>query len=854
MKKTTRFTALILTLTLAIALLSACSEKTDTSGFYLYANDLTEALGIKDLSVPDFTGRRGSVVFSRDHVFDNDVKWTYRSFDLLSAEEKVIVVKKPKEHEYPGVFKRSRGVELSTFAALPDGGVLQVMYKAKATITLPADDDQAGKTIVVATDATPQLLLLLTNPKGVITKMIDISELSEEFLSPYPLVAVDGDSNIILCPEDGGREFVCVPVDGEPEVVELPESLGKNVKLSDGEKTRFYSVSGDNDGKGGCTYVTYENGGFSEPRTIPLDIIPSEVEFIGDKIWYSTADGAFLAGEKGTEKLFDWFDLGLQTAYIEYKALFDDDSGVVFYIDEFGAKVESAYIKRSDLPEYLAWYTEKHGESDVSTLTERQVVKVAASDEVILNGKKISSPVDKIIRNLNRFRRGNMQYDIQLTRIAGDESEASGSLMRMMLSGDVPDVVVFGDSIMSRNFDPSGFVDLYSYMDNDKTHGRDTFLPCVTSSFEDKDGRLPFLTTNFALSTIAGLRENFEKPGWTIGEFLDFAENLPADKKLTDLYIHDGNTPATELLHKLLGGMIGSFIDYSSKTCSFDSGEFARLLKVIKNANIGAKGGDDIRGFMDGDIMLRINSISNIHLYLWLIKGVFLGNEVTVVGFPGDGDGSVATISPRLQLAIPKDCANPDGGWTLIKSHVDTETDHEKYLISKGESYAGSAIARGYKCTWEAVNAMLDFSTDTHLEMTVIEYTGTDGRRHIQQPSALRWNNKKEYDIATRRWIVVPDDYNTKKRIDAIWESAKASYQKRYGATEITGMSAIIDFEESDREFLRAILSSECRVISQDTKAMSIINEEAGEYFNGRKTLEDAVRMIQNRVLTRINE
>lgn len=854
MKKTTRFTALILTLTFAFALLSACSEKTDTSGFYLYANDLTEALGIKDISVPDFTGRRGSVVFSRDPVFDSDVKWTYRSFDLLSAEEKVIVVKIPEEHEYPGAFKRSRGVELSTCAALPDGGVLQVMYKAKATITLPADDDQEGKLTVIATDATPQLLLLLTDPNGVVTKMIDISELSEEFLSPYPLVAVDSDSNIILCPEDGGREFVYVPVDGEPEVVELPESLGKDAKLSDGEKTRFYSVSSGSDGKGSFTYVTYENGGFSEPRTIPLDIIPSEVEFIGDKIWYSTADGAFLADEKGTEKLFDWFDLGLQTAHIEYKAFFDADSGVVFYIDEFGVKVESAYIRRSDLPEYLAWYTEKYGESEVSALTERQVVKVVASDEVIQDGKKIFTPVDKIIRNLNRFRRGNMQYDIQLTRIAGDESEASSSLMRMMLSGDVPDVVVFSDSIMSRNFDSSVFADLYGFMDNDKTHGRDAFLPCVTTSFEDKDGRLPFLTTEFALSTIAGLRDNFEKPGWTIDEFLDFAENLPTDKKLTDLYINDGNTPSTELLNKLLGCLIDSFIDYDSKTCNFDSVEFSRLLKVIKNANVGTKSGNDVRGFMNGDVMLKIDSMSNIHLYLWLIKGAFLGKEVTVVGFPGDCDSSMATLSPRLQLAIPKDCANPDGGWTLIKSHIDTETDYEKYLISKGASYAGTMISRCYKCTWEATNAMLDFSTDTHLEMTVIEYTGTDGKRHTNWSGLLRWNNKKEYDGTTRQWVVVPDDYNTKERIDAIWESAKASYQKRYGATEITGMSAAIDFEESDREFLRAILSSECRVISQDTKAMSIIKEEAEEYFNGKKPLEDTVRMIQNRVLTRINE
>ena len=856
MKKSTRFTALILTLILAIALLPACSEKIDTSGFYLYANDLTEALGIKDISVPDFTGRRGSVVFSRDRVYDSDEKWTYRSFDLLSAEEKVIVVKKPQEHEYPGVFKRGRGIELSTFAALPDGGVLQVMYKARTTITLPASDDQEGKLTVVATDATPQLLLLLTDPQGVVTKMIDISELSEEFLSPYPLVAVDSGSNIILCPEDGGREFVYVPVDGEPEVVGLPESLGKDVKLSDGEKIRFYSIATDDDDKSRCTYVTYENGGFSEPRTIPLDVTPSEVEFIGDKVWYSTVDGAFLAGENGTEKLFDWFDLGLDSGYILYKALFDADSGVVFYIVETGAKVESAYIKRSDFSEYLAWYAEKHGVAEAEALSERQVVSIVAGERQYYEGSALISPVDGFLRNLNRFRRSNMQYDLKLTRLSGSESDAASALMRRMLAGEVPDVVVFADNLKSSNFrDTSLFSDLYTFMDKDNEYGRDAFLPCVTSSFEDENGRLPYLTTKFSFRTLTGLRENFEKSGWTLGEFLDFAENLPADKKLTDIPALDQSNASVMLLNYLIGGLVDDFIDYDSKTCDFESENFKRLLKVIKEANIGTNGGHDVRGFMNGDIMLEIGDMNNIPFYLYGAKAMFFGREITMVGFPGGEKSDMAVISPSMQLAIPGGCENPDGGWTLIKMHVDTDTKNEKDLIeTREDKYASWALTRPFLCTWEATNAMLDYSTQMHMTFTAVEYTKSDGTRHMNASAGCAWNYRYEFDKKKRENVKVRDDYDSKERLDAAWENTKKNYQKRHGATEITGMSAAIDFEESDREFLRAILSSECRVISQDTKAMSIIKEEAGEYFNGRKSLEDAVRMIQNRVLTRINE
>ena len=700
---------------------------------------------------------------------------------------------------------------------------------------------------MIVTDTAPQILVLVIDKKGEITRMIDLSALSEDILTPEPFCAVDEDKNIFLYGD--GAEFIHIPEGGEPEVVKLPSELGEEVKATGGAEPRFYSVKALDSGEFGCVLVAYRNGEFSR-TALRLSCSPSTVGFVGDKLFYCNAEGAFCADESGSEKLFDWFDLGLDSGYVKYNVFFDEDNGVIFYRDEYNGKITSAALRRTGLSEYLSWHAKKYRNSSENA-TEIQTIKIVAAEPQSDDEKgSLASPFNDLKRNLSRFRRNNLQYETELTRISGSGSDAANALTRRMMAGEIPDLIAFSDGLSSNYFDPGTFIDLYSFMDADEAHGRDTFLPCVTSSFEDENQRLPYLTTKFGLSTIAGLRGEFSEPGWTLSEFLDYAEALPEDRLLTGLSMRDNDLPALALFDKLIPGVVDEFIDYDKKTCDF-TGDFKRLLAVIKDARIGEDRAYDVYGFANGDIALKFGEMDRLLDYLFVIKAMYLAKEITAVGYPGEG--SQIAIQPELQLAVPVGCANPDGGWRVITTHVDAEAEHELSLIEKGSVYAGMAPVRGFQCTWSATNAMLGFYEDMHLLSSVVEYTNSDGKRRFEMSGRVKWNYRYEPDPESDGVKAVSYDFEDQKIIDDEWESVKKSYQKG-GATEITGETTIIDFDENDRKFLESAFNSKCHVISQDQVLIGIIREEAEEYFLGVKTLENAVDMVQNRVSTRINE
>lgn len=81
-------------------------------------------------------------------------------------------------------------------------------------------------------------------------------------------------------------------------------------------------------------------------------------------------------------------------------------------------------------------------------------------------------------------------------------------------------------------------------------------------------------------------------------------------------------------------------------------------------------------------------------------------------------------------------------------------------------------------------------------------------------------------------------------------------YSKKQSAYTYAQNVTAIYSEFTDDKFaaFRKIFSGKCILWSDDTETLNIIYEETDAYFSGSASLDDTVKMINDRVNTRINE
>ena len=57
-----------------------------------------------------------------------------------------------------------------------------------------------------------------------------------------------------------------------------------------------------------------------------------------------------------------------------------------------------------------------------------------------------------------------------------------------------------------------------------------------------------------------------------------------------------------------------------------------------------------------------------------------------------------------------------------------------------------------------------------------------------------------------------------------------------------------------EEKIYRDLIDNTCKIVNFDDTVLNIINEEAADYFAGRKSLDETADIIQNRVTTYVNE
>ncbi len=418
------------------------------------------------------------------------------------------------------------------------------------------------------------------------------------------------------------------------------------------------------------------------------------------------------------------------------------------------------------------------------------------------------------------FNRASDKYRVVFKDYSGyynsEDTEPIDALNQDIVAGYTPDIII-GDSSfnLSDLADKGLFLDLYTYMDKeDAIMTRDDFVPCVLGPFEDENGAMPLLTTSFTLDTVyAKASVVGDKSVWSLEDIMNLQSTLSEEQYLFSAYLNTGDPEYGRdakmlLLETLLPYSLSAFIDEETAVCTFNDGQFAKLLEFCATCPVldtsTLDNGD--RGlFREGTLVLKEdNWITEISSYLQTKYYQFGGEDMTVIGYPtADADVKSGTvIVPERRWGITKDSPVADGAWEFITSTFGNINEDNYYRI------------HAFPAAYGALDAM--FASE-QLNHYVFEESGWSGTSVAPG---------EEFVLEDNEWI----------------------------ADQIAQGGVYGHMSEEDEAELRAIFEHAELVNDGNTEILDLIREDVSAYFAGAKTLDETVKVVQSRVSIYVSE
>jgi ABC-type glycerol-3-phosphate transport system substrate-binding protein len=325
-----------------------------------------------------------------------------------------------------------------------------------------------------------------------------------------------------------------------------------------------------------------------------------------------------------------------------------------------------------------------------AALLSREAVNPNAGKEIIVLGGIGLAGNSDISKAVYDFNRESTEYRIEIRDYDRDADYSGASTydeytmiqsdrIRAMnldiLSGTGPDIV-YGINENTSNLESQGFfVDLNTLMEKDSGFKKDDYLSGIFKLCET-DGKLYKIPTKFLIYGLAGAQSVIgDRTGWTLDEFNEVADSLPADMAMMPKSI---STTQSNLLKFVLSGNMTDLINYKTGEVSLDSDVFRGLLAFSRTYGVDDDTPQDVKDnwvdpielVRNGDFALVIPIIHNPGAYSSLVS-VF-GEPVSVTGFPSaNGAGPMCSITDSF--SISSESANIDACWSFIKSLLSEE-------------------------------------------------------------------------------------------------------------------------------------------------------------------------------------
>ena len=267
-----------------------------------------------------------------------------------------------------------------------------------------------------------------------------------------------------------------------------------------------------------------------------------------------------------------------------------------------------------------------------------------------------------------------------------DEDTDAGNRMLALdiLTGAYSPDLVAGqydnDAVVNLCVERKFYRDLLPYLEADAEVNAETVFPCLLRAYDDGEGGMWGITDRFYLNLVIGERSRLGKYGeagkWTVGELLDYVENLPEGVELIR------GLCRLNAAEYLLGPQgCGAFIDFKNGTCDFESGDFPRFLRLLQTLPAdseeyaktsplaSASKSEQVRQIQDGRVILyRVRTSAPVFEYLQT-KLYCADGEAVPIGYPTSGfSGNI--VRAETSWIVTSFSEHPDAAWELLKSIV----------------------------------------------------------------------------------------------------------------------------------------------------------------------------------------
>lgn len=464
--------------------------------------------------------------------------------------------------------------------------------------------------------------------------------------------------------------------------------------------------------------------------------------------------------------------------------------------------INGSYVQRIQMLEdgRIAVYSRNWSSDtqEIAFLTRKDASEVKEKKVLNLATMWSNSDLQEAVVNFNKT---NDTYKIRITAYYDDGSEwtenkyqdAITALNAAITSSNCPDLIDLSYGNVKSYVAKGLLTDLTPFLENSSVK-REELVESVLDAYTF-DGVLVSIPTSFSVNTIMGRTSQLgDRTGWTIKDIMEFSAQYPEAK-----LFHYASKAS--MLSTCLQYSSDAFIDYNTGKCSFDSQDFMDILEFCNTfpTEVDYDSEEDSfpKQISDGRILL--NNMSLYDVTEMQMYSLMFNEPVTFIGYPTVDGSSGNRLNGQNSYAITTKCNNPDGAWAFIESMLQYEPQPEW----------------GGMHNLPIRKDMLDEGFEKAMQ---------DEMAYDENGDPALDENGDPIIYPKTTWGY--DD----------WEA------EIYAATP------------EQIQMIRDLIDSASASTNNDETILNIINEEAAAYFEGQKSVQEVVSVIQSRVQTYVSE
>lgn len=466
---------------------------------------------------------------------------------------------------------------------------------------------------------------------------------------------------------------------------------------------------------------------------------------------------------KRLEKLFDYEDIGLESGRI-----FNTGKLIATAKDEF--YVISKTAETEEGKRIYDWI--KITRSD--EVQQKETLTIAVSEESSLLKEAVTA-----------FNKSSDQYKVVVKVYETDGVNKTSDLLQAEIAaGNVPDMIAVDAIDMDAMINKGLLHDLSDLLERDPELSKNDFVGRALEIYKRND-KLYAIPQCVFITALTGKQKMLEgRESWDMQEFKEFIHGLPNEETVF------WGISRSQMLQFVMEQHLFSFVDWESRTCSFESEEFKDLLEFIRvfsdeNPNME----DDMALLTDllrtDEIVLYPGVICNTFDYQFL-KALW-GEEIAYIGFPSAEGTGIQLGNIADAYAIMEGSAHKEEMWQIIK-----------YMVTN-QRLAQSGLP--------AYQPLFDKACENAMEKKMVQ-SGDD---------TLTEEPQLDMELSGIKITV-------------------------YAATA------------EEVALIRHLLEKAEPVKTSSPVIMNIIQEEVWGYFYGQKSVDDVARVIQNKVSLYLSE